>query len=76
MNNWVVVELPKGEMEILVTNHKSLSDARDDFLDRYNDLKSRQTVLEFELSKDGDGFFESDGSIVWITESVPSRVPV
>lgn len=69
---WSVVEFVKNEPNaVYVFNYVRKSDAQDDFLDRYADFKSReeQTLISFKLEPDGTGYFETNTTICWVTES-------
>lgn len=75
MTTWVVAELPKDGSGMAVVTHKSLEFARDDFFDRYNQVKSNgQTILNFELEKEGEGLFETNGTMVWMLEASPAQI--
>lgn len=75
MTTWVIAELMKDGSGISVQTHKSLDFARDDFFDRYNKVKADgQTILNFELVKDGEGLFETNGTMVWMVEAKAATI--
>lgn len=77
MATWAVAEAPKGSSGISVQIYKSIENARDNFFDRYNQAKTDgQTILNFELEKDGAGLFETNGAMVWMVEATSAEVLV
>lgn len=75
MTTWVVVELRNDGSGISVQTHKSLEFARDDFFDRYNKVKADgQTILNFELEKEGKGVIETNGFTIWMVEATAAMV--
>lgn len=71
MTTWTVVELARDASKIEVFTHTNLGNARDDFLDRYNRVKAEgDTMLNFELEREGKGVFETTkGIVVWLVEA-------
>lgn len=75
--SWIVAELPEDE-DLLVQIHSNFQNAMDDFMDRYNDLKSREneTISDFEFDKSIGGYFKASRTEVWVTEAVEAKAAV
>lgn len=67
---WIVAELPK-DMNLKVSMHRTFENAVDEFMDRYNEIKSAggDFMGELNFDKAVGGYFKSEGITMWLTEA-------